>query len=497
MANQVTARLKGDDYQHLLSWWHVLTLKMPNKKVREVRVEDDAAGSADDVTVFHEDGTDHPNIYCQIKYHVDHRQQYSTDVLLDATKGTSLLDKLWRTWKKLAEGDPTRRIELHLISNWTWDATDQVGACIDGDINALTDNFFSASPRSDVGKLRERWCAAVGATPDEFEPFARTLRFRLGFNNTGEARDRVVERMQLQKLRCDENALLIAVGVVREWVKSLQKVITREVLDEALARLGLFQPDDDEPSVTVYLSTIKKQKFELEPDYHLDWLGYFQELPGKRGHQLIDPANWDRVLLPELHALEKRISTEVGCRLIRARGLARLSAWFAFGYVFPEVGRYVIEVDQQGKLWRTDAKPSSDFAVTVLSGNGLPDGETIDGAGPTVAVGISVSGPLDGDVRAYLDKRTEQVAALLLLRPERELGIGCIRDAGDVVALAEGVKNAVRTFVKRWGATRLLLFYYGPLSGACFIGHRLNAVCREIQIMEDQQPGYAPSFLLE
>jgi hypothetical protein len=42
----------------------------------------------------------------------------------------------------------------------------------------------------------------------------------------------------------------------------------------------------------------------------------------------------------------------------------------------------------------------------------------------------------------------------------------------------------------------VLLYYFGPLSGACFIGHQLNAVCREIQLMEDQQPGYVPSFLL-
>jgi len=71
-----------------------------------------------------------------------------------------------------------------------------------------------------------------------------------------------------------------------------------------------------------------------------------------------------------------------------------------------------------------------------------------------------------------------------------------LRNASDVVALADGVKNSIRVFVKKWNATRLLLFYFGPLSGACFIGHRLNAVCREIQIIEDQQPGYAPSFLL-
>jgi hypothetical protein len=29
------------------------------------------------------------------------------------------------------------------------------------------------------------------------------------------------------------------------------------------------------------------------------------------------------------------------------------------------------------------------------------------------------------------------------------------------------------------------------------IGHQLNAVCRQIRIMEDQRPGYASSFLLE
>jgi len=31
---------------------------------------------------------------------------------------------------------------------------------------------------------------------------------------------------------------------------------------------------------------------------------------------------------------------------------------------------------------------------------------------------------------------------------------------------------------------------------ACFIGHRLNAVCREIQIMEWSDPTYFPSFTL-
>ncbi len=56
MARQVAARLAGDDYQHLFAWMHVLELLMPKRRVAKVVVEDEAAGSADDVTLLREDG---------------------------------------------------------------------------------------------------------------------------------------------------------------------------------------------------------------------------------------------------------------------------------------------------------------------------------------------------------------------------------------------------------------------------------------------------------
>jgi hypothetical protein len=40
----------------------------------------------------------------------------------------------------------------------------------------------------------------------------------------------------------------------------------------------------------------------------------------------------------------------------------------------------------------------------------------------------------------------------------------------------------------------VLLYYLGPLSGACFIGHRLKSACREVQIMEWSDLNYIPSF---
>ena len=296
-------------------------------------------------------------------------------------------------------------------------------------------------------------------------------------------------------LKSDRAALKLAAGIVREWIRNRTNDITEAVLEDALQEHDLYQPPENEPSVHVYLTTIKEQRFDIDPDYVLDWRDRFLGSPNKRGHELKNHAAWNNDLLPDLEAFEARINVETSSRLIRARGLARLSAWFAFGHTFSEVNRYTIEIDQQGDNWRTDAPASEDFKLISTNRGGF-EGEPIDGDGPTVAVGISIAGCLDDDVREDLQHRTERVAALLLIRPERDMSHDCLRGNGDAVALATESKSVMLAFAKRWNATRLRIYYYGPISGACFIGHRLNAVCREVQIMEHQQPGYLPSFLL-
>jgi hypothetical protein len=62
----------------------------------------------------------------------------------------------------------------------------------------------------------------------------------------------------------------------------------------------------------------------------------------------------NKKLLPQLHTVLADVRKTTNCRLIRARGLARLSAWFAFGHTFSEVAGYTVEVQQQQELWRTD-----------------------------------------------------------------------------------------------------------------------------------------------
>lgn len=502
MANQVIPRLNGDEYQHLYSWWHVLSLLRAREHVTRVRVEDRDAGSVDDVTVHHDPASGQADefyhYFFQVKYHETIEDAYSSSKFLErrTVNGRSLLQKFYDSWSELNSEHPGRPIRLHLVTNWSWtDSADKLGGCISNQDGLLREEFFTSSSRSDIGKIREEWRSHVKADETSFDAFARCLHFYLGEGLFRQLQERVMERMELVGLKHAPNDLAVAVDIIRVWIRGKQGDITLPVLEEILRKRDLYLPPSAEPCVTVHLNTIAEGAFELDPDFKLDWRKYFEGLPDRKGHQLKNPDNWNKKLLPEMHAVLKDVRRTTTARLVRARGLARLSAWFALGHTFSEVAGFVLEVAQQDQTWRTDVVPSADFKMLISSGNDS-DGELISGTGDTVACGISVSGSLDHDVRAHLATLASQPAAVLLLKPSRDLGRDCLRNAGDVVALARQSKELIRPFVKRWNARRVLFYYFGPLSGACFLGHQLNAVCREIQVMEDQQPGYAPSFLL-
>ncbi|RYG39148.1 SAVED domain-containing protein [bacterium] len=493
MANQVAARLEGDDYQHLIAWLHVLELKRPQRMVQSVSVEDAEAGSADDVTVRHRMESSRPDCFYQVKYHRDQGKGYSTSVLTKPRTdgGTGLLQKLFITWKKLRQHS-TRPFEIHLVSNWAWDTSTGLGAAFSGTHNGAKEDFFTSGPKSVLGKEREKWRQHLGASGEEFEDFVRSLRFDLGATCFNEREEIVKYLMEFSGLKNDAAALKTAVGIVREWVRLGVQTIDLALLDRTIQEHGLKALVPLERCVTVLLTTVKAQRIDLLPDHVIDWRDRFDGPANEKGHAVRHDVSWNEDLLPELLALESRVAEERGCQLVRLRGLSRLSAWFGIGRAFSENARYVLEVDQKGQLWRSDTEPSEDLKLLPL------EEYEFDGPPEVVAVGISISDSLDEDVRHHLAS-TRSAWKLLLVEPNRPKGHDCIVSAADAIALARQSKEMIRAFARKHGAKQVLLFYLGPLSGACFIGHVLNAMGARVQIMEYQDstdPTYAPAFLL-
>lgn len=493
MANQVVARLVGDDYQHLFSWYQVLELLRPGTTVERVRLEDEDAMSVDDVTVHH---AGRRSQYFQVKCHVDHRSGYCEGSLVEAEGNkSSLFQKWYRSFCKLREMHSGAAPEIYLVSNWGWLQKDVLPGFVCGVRECIDDAFFTEGPRSNAGKLRKRLREHLEVDDKDLEAFLRSLRFRIAFGSLNDLADRVAERMHHLGLRSDEAALHAASGAVRTWIKGGPIELTADIVRARIAELGLWLPPNAPAAVHVHLLTIKDQRFDIEPDYRLDWRGQFVGPDACKGHEVVSPDIWNTRLMPDLLALESEINTKTKTRLLRVRGKARLSAWTAFGFVFSQVNGYTLEVDQNGQAWSTASTPTLDFRIVALNA----DGEKLADQGDAVAVGVSVSGSLDEDVRRDLRQQRTGVRSLLLLRPERELGPACLRDGADAMALATQAKALMRNFAKTCGARRMMLYYFGPLGGACFLGHQLNAVCPQIQVLErigEPQKEYIPSFIL-
>jgi hypothetical protein len=297
MANQSSARLKGDDYLHLLSWYHIIELLKKNSSVSKVRVEDPDAGHVDDVTVFYKDGK--PVDYYQIKYHVDLRSNYTLDLLLDNSKGTSLLEKFYKTYKALAI-HPDLPVKLSLITNWGIDPKDAILSTRSNEDEKLSEAIYTATPRSGIGKLLKRIKKALRATDDEVKGFLKVLCFCVGKECSESFRKIVSERMELVGLKHDENALAVAAQVVRDWIKKSEPEVDISILQAKLREKHLLFPADGPVAASVYLTTVKSHRFDVPPDCNIDLRHYYAGQGTVKGHELLTGFEYNADLLPQI-----------------------------------------------------------------------------------------------------------------------------------------------------------------------------------------------------
>lgn len=497
MGEQSGARIEGDRYQHLYSWLLILDLLDEDQKIDHIRLEHPHAGAADDVTVhLASDEECRPRFY-QIKWHRRPGEGYSIQKLIKHRNSSCLLHKFWTSWQEIGLD-----AEIVLVSNSPIASDDPLARLVNGRDQRFVRAFFEDSERTIIGNARrelfDHLCTHTTISEDNFLTFCRQLRFKLGSISITDLEKWIDDRMSKYGLRTGKSAQADALDIVKRLIEEGHdaKCIKRDDLLRLIDKWDLHVPEVDQPALVLHVHTIEKQEYDLPADIELDWRDYFVGSTPK-GHQTTDHIIWNDVLLPKLYLLKEEIN-EGAARLLRLRGQARLSVWTALGYVFPDVARYTLEVSQQGELWRSDMPPSNDFEI-------LSDEQSIEPQmdSYTVAVAIGIAVPIEEvehDVRRYLEAGTslyeEPIKALLSLWPNRQAGSNCFQNNGDATVFAQQAKEQIRAFVKRHGAARLLLFYAGPLSGAAFLGHNLNACCREIHLFEYQQPDYIPSFIL-
>jgi hypothetical protein len=485
----VAASRQGHDYQDLYGWWRALDLLRPLRRIARVSIEDPSAGSFDDVTIRIVEGASRPNEFVQVKFHVNEAGAYSTDALMaKGDKGRSLLEKAWKTWQTLIAELPN--LELVLVSTYSWDHADPVAPHIRKRNATLDAAFIEGAVVGKVLAARTAWKEHLG-DPDEaeFQEFLGTLRFRLGFDATTDLMLRTGDVMEAVGLKGDEESVLRGARQIHDWINEGRSDVTADEMQEAIERLDLRQPGaSPEPGISFHVYTIVKEPPETAADWELDWRDHFEGGSLERGHQILEERLWNEVMLPELASIRADIQGATATRLLRVAGKARLSVWFAVGWAFQRQAGWILEIDQNGSWWRNDTPAADDIDLVTAE-------EDRGGDPDTIAVGLSITGDLAGDVRKHLAATGEPAGKLLLVQLSTEVGL-VVRGPADAVRLAERLREAIKVAA---GGTpkRLLLFYFGPLAGAAFIGARLNAVAREIQIFEDQVGSYAPSFSLK
>jgi hypothetical protein len=464
MGEQSKTRLDGDDYQHLYSWYELLSLLKDDSPFDHGYVEHPEAGAADDVTLHPAPRAEKPSRYVQVKFHVDFRKGYSFDEFLKTQKQNerSLLQKLFDSWKKLRKDG---KCEIWLVSNWACD--DDLGSVVCGKNWVLLDRFHQSTPRSTLGRSRSAWKLALGANNEEFEEFLKSLRLRFSFGAHTDIEERCDDRMASLEMKTGVGPRAHAIAAVRAWIQQggENKRIDKASILKAIDDYGMAAAKGDVPRVSLCIHAWAKRVFDVAPTIALDWTAEFN-----RDTRTIPDGNGWLQLLAQLHDAKSKLSGLADATFIDFRGKMPLSCALMAGAVFPSVGGYTFRTEQptdnEISLWNSkDSASTATFVVKHENG----------GTGDDALIVLAITASALGDAQS-LYTSGNVFTKLIYAEPSTGTGSKSMRGAADAVALASSAKQIFREVRSSLNAKRLHLVLFGPLSFALFLGQQLNSL---------------------
>ena len=474
-----SARIQGDDYQHLLTWLYALEMLSPGEQApTSIEVEAEDAGSVDDIVVYRPACTE----YIQVKYAVDGRTPNKSDwwTQKQGQNSQSLLQKFWQSWNDLKDHQP---LTMVLFTNRQRDLNDPIMQCIAGRDGILMPKLANLPAGSAGGRKRAAWAKHLGVEEADMLDMFDHLRIKDQRGTFKDLTESVQARHWAAGLSPDDAAVKRGLACARNWVASRQHVIDPGMLQKEIQRLKLVS--EYERQATLLVQEIAYDPWPESASWALDWVGLFDGPETRARRRIVDPAAWNERMRPDLADSALRIG-QMGYRRVQIRGAMRLPSWFAAGVEFADTAGWQVRCERGGVVWDSGA-----VAVRVI-----PERRrTRIGQGEDLAVGLSIARDVAPAVRRYIREERLSVGTYLDFAPADGPSGQAIPDAATARGWAVAVRDAVQRASDGGAGRTVHLFMAVPAGVALLLGHIWNHV-PTTQVYAPLNPGYAPAYTI-
>ena len=505
MADAVSARWHGDNYQARVFWDNALNLLRPDSCVVEVTFEANGPKAFDDVVVKYDppvarSGPDRVSAeYQQVKWHVERGGRFGYEDFIDpdfiGARSVSLLERLQQ-----ARGAAPTSAQFTFLTTYSIKDGDPLAKLISGnDRTLLVERLFvGKTDRSRMGKVRKCWREHLGLTDDE------ELRAVVdGF--------RVVEgHRSLQELREEINFKAPAVGLLAcnaadsdfrydELARQLKvrglNGLNRETLLEICEEEGLLgePPTGPDPFLSIAIRSFLGPAADIVGATPEDTLLLTDEF---RQRYLQEGREWQRDIRPKVERfLLAAVKKRAKLRLILD---AHASIAFLAGAVLHLKSGVETQLVQKGRVgtrtWRVDDD-------SAAKGDHFEIDEVQLGVGRDIAVGISVSQPTTAQVRGYVAEKLPRVGKVISCTMPAGPGHQSVAGGEHAATLAEQISNHVRAVKGDDPDAVIHVFAAAPNSLLFYLGqhHQAIAPCIVYEFDFDRQAHktYQPSFTVD
>lgn len=475
------ARIRGDDYQHLLALIEMLRAYMPNSGISFIGIEDPEVKGADDVTVYKENGDSE---LFQAKSAVDARGTANTEWLTEPSKagGSSILQKLYEAW---VSGTATgQRVGIVLVTNRPLLADDAILECRDGRDGTVAKRLCEAPANGANGKARKSLAEHLSTDEQTMLTFLENVSFRIG-KLYDELAKEAEPLMFACGLICDSEAVKKGVSIVHNLVTEGTRKISA---DEIRKILQGMKAAEERPYGTFLVQAIESDSSPENATVALNWVDQFEGDDPRSRRQLKNPDLWNTQCRSEIRSAVKTMRG-LGFDRVLVRGFMRLPTWFTIGVDFGKTAGFEVSSLCQGTPWSAWGDRTT-FPLDINVGEKV-------GHGTDIAIGIALATDPTPDVMNYIQGALPDVGRYVCIRPTNGPSNAAIKSPAGAREWAYGVRDAVREIVREHGSKKIHLFLAAPAGATLLLGHLWDRLPLT-QLYEDlgSGNGYAPSYLI-